>query len=637
MRAFPSRHGVFCLLAALTVGLSVLSAASLARAAGVAALAFPGKNGLIAFNSNASVYVVSPNGSGLRLVTQTGIEDGYPGVSFSPDGKLIAFSAMSATDPDIYTVRPDGSRRKPLTFSRGVDSDPTWSGDGMRIAFETNRNGNIDIYSVDRAGRNPQQLTKGPLDEQDPAWSPKDNRIAYTVAAKDGLSRQIWVMDGDGGNPVQLTDTPNFSENPNWSPDGARIVFESDRVEKGDLEIYSMKADGSDVQRLTNNPALDALPAYSPDGKRIVFVSDRLQKDSRRLFTMSSTGAKPKRVVAGENPNFQMVPDWQPLRLGVREKAPVPPGPPLPTGGVTDKVDPLYDQSDAWSLKMEPGITYRINLSPRKGCASIGVYPPATRSFGSSRRVVFRECGGYFTLTPGPDRGGTYSLLVSAPPGTEAVVGYHLQAAAAQPDDQGPGVPLSSDARVPGSVSGKSIDVVDLYRFDVRKLSTVQAALASSPGIQLALTRLDGTRIADTTPGSPLRKTLKQGTYLLAVSAPGRIGGSYTLALLVRVVTKTTLTADGKARLTVPVGDTVVLRTETTPTPAGGTARLVLEYQDPLAGWVYRQSWDVSPGASVQFTPPAVGAWRVRATFFGTRGSSPSASHLVYVDATTAV
>jgi Tol biopolymer transport system component len=635
MHASPSRHRRFCLLASLTVGLCVLSAGSLARAAGVSTAAFRGKNGLIAFNSDGSVYVVGPNGSGLRLVTQTGIQDGYPGVSFSPDGKLIAFSAMSATDPDIYTVRPDGSGRKPLTFSRGVDSDPAWSGDGKRIAFETDRNGNIDIYSVDGAGRNPQQLTKGPLDEQDPAWSPNGNRIAYTVASKDGLSRQIWVMDGDGGNPVQLTDAPNFNENPNWSPDGARIVFDSDRVEKGDLEIYSMRADGANVRRLTNSPALDALPAYSPDGKRIVFVSDRLQKDSRRLFTMSSSGAKPKRVVTGDVPNFQMVPDWQPLRLGVRERASVPPGPPLPSRGVTDKVDPLYDPSDAWSLEMEPGITYRINLSPRKGCASIGVYPPGTRSFGSGRRLVSRECGGYFTVTPGPGRGGRYSLLVSAPRGTEAVVGYHLQAAAAQPDDQGPGVPLSSDARVSGSLSGTNIDVVDLYRFDVRKLSTVEAALTSSAGMDLALTRLDGTRIAETPPGSMLRETLKTGTYLLAVSASGRVGGSYTLALLVRAVTKTTLTANGKARVTVPAGATVSLQTETTPAPDGGTVRLVLEYQDPLAGWVYRRSWDVSPGSSVPFTPPAVGGWRVRATFFGTRGSSPSASHLVYVDATT--
>ena len=60
MHASPSRRRGFCLLAALTVGLSVLSAASLARAAGLASVAFPGKNGLIAFNSDGSVYVVRP-------------------------------------------------------------------------------------------------------------------------------------------------------------------------------------------------------------------------------------------------------------------------------------------------------------------------------------------------------------------------------------------------------------------------------------------------------------------------------------------------------------------------------------------------------------------------------------------------
>ena len=187
----------------------------------------------------------------------------------------IAF--VSPDDRSIYSVRPDGQ--------------------GLKLLFPA-------------AGDTP----------YDPRWSPDGSRIAFALAIAGSGTFSVNVMDGDGGNPVQLTDTPNFSENPNWSPDGARIVFDSDRVEEGDLEIYSMKADGTDVRRLTNNPALDALPAYSPDGKRIVFVSDRLQKDSRRLFTMSSTGAKPKRVVAGEAPNFQMVPDWQPLRSGVRER-----------------------------------------------------------------------------------------------------------------------------------------------------------------------------------------------------------------------------------------------------------------------------------------------------------------------------
>ena len=626
------------LVAPLLVAVVALAGGSIAQGAGIdsgATGAFPGKNGLIAFNSDGSVYVVKPNGSGLNRVTDTGIQDGYPGVSFSPDGKLIAFSGLSKTDPDIYTVRPDGSGRRPLTFSRGTDSDPTWSGDGKRIAFETNRNGNIDIYSVDSRGRNPRQLTKGPLDEQDPAWSSKGDRIAYTVTSKDGLSRQIWVMDGDGGNPVQLTTTANFSENPNWSPDGTRVVFDSDRVEKGDLEIYSMKADGTDVRRLTNSPALDALPAYSPDGTKIVFVSDRLQKDSRRLFVMSASGAKPKRVIAGDDPNFQMVPDWQPLRLGVREKAPVPPGPPLPAGGVADRVDPLYDQADAWSVKMEAGVTYRINLSPRKGCASIGVYLPGISTFSASRRAAYRDCGGYFTFTPGPDGRGTYSLLVAAQPGTQAIVSYHLQAAPAEPDDQGPGILLGSDARVSGSLFASGIDVVDLYRFDVGKLSSVQVELTSSAGLSVALTGIDGAAIAQAEAGSVLSKTLTHGTYLLAVTAPHRVGGKYTLALLVRLVTKTTLTVDGKPKVAVPVGRSVVLQTDTSPVPSGGSVRLVLEYQDPLAGWVFRRSWTVAPGSSVTFAPPAVGAWRVRASFFGTRGASPSRSQLVTVVATT--
>jgi TolB protein len=623
-------------IAPLILAAIALAAGSDARSSDRTVAAFPGTNGLIAFNSEGSVYVVRAGGGGLRQIAQTGITDGYPGVSFSPDGKLIAFSGQSATDPDIFTVRPDGSGRRPLTFSRGVDADPTWSGDGKRIAFETDRNGNIDIYSVDSRGRNPQQLTRGALDEHDPAWSPTGDRIAFTVTSRNELSRQIWVMDGNGGNPVQLTSAANFSENPNWSPDGKRIVFDSDRAEKGDLEIYSMNADGSDVRRLTNNPALDALPAYSPDGKRIVFVSDRLQKDSRRLFVMQANGTRPTRVIAGDAPNFQMVPDWQPLRLGVREKAPVPPGTPLPRAGVADRVDPLFDQADAWSVRMQRGVTYRINLSPRRGCASIGLYRPGVRGFGTNGRVAFHQCGGYFTFTPGPDGGGTYSLLVAAQSDSQAIVAYHLQAAPAEPDDQGPGILLDGDQRVSGSLFATGIDVVDLYRFDVSERSAVRVELTSSSAFSLALTRVDGGAIAQAPAGSVLRQTLTHGTYLLAVRAPHRVGGKYTMALLVRLVTKTTLTADGKAKVIVPVGRSVVLQTATAPAPSGGNVRLALEYQDPLAGWVFRRSWDVAPGSSVTFAPPWVGAWRVRASFFGTRGSSPSQSQLVTVVATTA-
>jgi Tol biopolymer transport system component len=428
-----SRHARALVLLVLAVGV----AGGSASASPSRSTAFPGANGLIAFNSEGAIFVVNPDGSGLRRLAQTNSSDYTTGVSWSADGRQLAFSAYRGSDPDIYIVQANGRRLRQVTFSRGIDVDPSWSPDGKHIAFETNRNGNVDIYSIDSTGRNSKRLTSGAENEQDPSWSPDGTKIAYTVEATDGSTREVWVMNADGTNQTQLTSAPNFSENPNWLPDGSRIAFDSDRLEKGDLDVYSMRADGTDVKRLTTTPALDALPAYSPDGKQIVFVSDRIQKDSRRLFVLPAAGGRARRLIAGDEPGFQMVPDWQRIRPGTKERPAVPPGAPLGARGVADSVDPLYDQDDAWSLAMTAGVTYRFNLQPRGGCASAALYPPGTRAFAGTRSLVSRACGGYFTYTPGPGRDGTYTVLVSARPGTETIVPYRLAAAPAEPDDQG--------------------------------------------------------------------------------------------------------------------------------------------------------------------------------------------------------
>ena len=592
--------------------------------------AFPGRNGLIAFNSEGSIYLVGPNGSNLRSLTPTSSDDTSGGVSFSANGEWLAFSAFRGSDPDVHVINVDGTRRRQVTFSRGVDVDPTWSPRGDRIAFETNRNGNADIYSVDEVGRNPERLTTARENELDPSWSPLGDKIAYTVEAVAGGTRQIWVMNADGSNKQQLTNAPAVSQNPNWSPDGTRIVFDSDREERGNFDIYSMAADGSDVRQLTDHPALDALAAYSPDGKRIVFVSDRVEKDSRRLFTMPSDGGAARVVIRSGGPFHQMVPDWQPQRTGRAEATERPPGTPLPARGVSNRVDPLYDASDAWSVEMREGVTHKINLSSTRGCASIALFAPGTRSFRTGRRLAGRDCGGYFTFTPGPGGGGRHTLLVRAQPGTSTIVPYRLQAAPAGPDDQGPGIELANYERRSGRLTGRGIDVVDLYRFDVRARSDVRIDFKAPARFSLDLTTLDGGAVARTSAGR-LRQTLKPGTYLVKVTAAARGGGAYSLALLVRVVTKTTLGADGNRALTVPLGSSVLLQTETTPVPQGGRVRLRLDYDDPLSGWVFRRAWDVAPGGSVSFTAPAVGRWRVRAAFFGTRGSSPSASRDVTI------
>ena len=140
-----------------------------------------------------------------------------------------------------------------------------------------------------------------------------------------------------------------------------------------------MKADGSDVRRLTNNPALDALPAYSPDGKRIVFVSDRLQKDSRRLFTMSSTGQADARR-GRRGPELRWCRIGSPCAWAYVRRHLFPQGHRCRRAGLPTRSTP---STTIGCLVVEDGagITYRINLSPRKGVRrSASTHPQPDRS-----------------------------------------------------------------------------------------------------------------------------------------------------------------------------------------------------------------------------------------------------------------
>ena len=92
--------------------------------------------------------LANADGTGVVRLANTSATDTVIGASWSPNGKLIAYSKYSRTDPDIYVIAPDATGQREITFSRGADVDPAWSGDGSRIAFETNRNGNLDVYSV---------------------------------------------------------------------------------------------------------------------------------------------------------------------------------------------------------------------------------------------------------------------------------------------------------------------------------------------------------------------------------------------------------------------------------------------------------------------------------------------------------
>ncbi len=83
------------------------------------------------------LYLMDPDGSNVvRLTTTAG--GGYYQASFSPDGRLIAFQGRPdnhETRDRVYVIAPDGSGLRQLTDSTFGAEGPRWSADGRTITF----------------------------------------------------------------------------------------------------------------------------------------------------------------------------------------------------------------------------------------------------------------------------------------------------------------------------------------------------------------------------------------------------------------------------------------------------------------------------------------------------------------------
>lgn len=296
-----------------------------------------------------------------------------------------------------------------------------------------------------------------------------------------------------------------------------------------------------------------------------------------------------------------------------------PPGRQLPRRGATARVSRLVNPSDAWSVRLQEGTTYRINLDPRATrCVTLAIYLPGTRTFRNATPARELQCGGYLLLTPGPGKGGAYILVARATRGGRRPQEYHLRVAAAEPDDTAPGLFLGNHALARGSLQAGGVDVVDLYRFDVVRRSGLFLRLRTRGQFRLTLLDDRGHRLASD--AFLIRRGVPAGRYFVAIRSESDRRVPYTLSRISRTITKSRITIDGAPQAQAPPGAAVRIGVSVTPAVAGAV-RIDVERFDPLAGWQFFHRFHARASAgqaSVSFVPPAVGRYRAQALFLRT-------------------
>ncbi len=150
----------------------------------------------------------------LPLAPHSGIEQ----LSWSPDGKMIAYSCKKltgreyafSTDTEIYVYDLATGKTSMIPMGGGYDTDPVWSPDGSRIAWlSMARNG----YEADKTRL----------------------MCADVTVSGDGSADFSGITDLTGGFKYNAA-------GPVWAPDGSEVYFNA--LAEGVPGIFSASADG---------------------------------------------------------------------------------------------------------------------------------------------------------------------------------------------------------------------------------------------------------------------------------------------------------------------------------------------------------------------------------------------------------
>ena len=283
-----------------------------------------------AVHGNLFRMPVGPDAKASRLTDTTGNDHG---IAWAPDGSKMLFISDRGGQEDVYLLEPNDPEHpkfadahhfkvSQLTHSRDAEFGLSFSPDGKRVAFL--RAGKLWTMTPD--GKNERSVVND-VHVFDYEWSPDGKWLAY--ARRDGsFASELYVVPSGGPTadiPARnVTRYATYNGDVTWSADGRRLAFLSERRGTSNLFTLSLQKpaapgfpeksaspsspvvdfDWDDIhlraQAVTPLPVAEA--AISPDGSKVAFRG-AIDGD---LWVASTSGGFLARVTNGRQQPHQI-------------------------------------------------------------------------------------------------------------------------------------------------------------------------------------------------------------------------------------------------------------------------------------------------------------------------------------------
>ena len=247
------------------------------------------------------------------------------GISWSPDGLRLAFSAAAAGGgTDLIVIETVGGRRQTLHHEDGAIGAPFWSPDGARLLFSTGGGaapiqhlasppevGAKLIFVATEGGRGGGQTFAVPSEGGAPTpvaagggrgggggnWLDATHLLS-TRSSNGGRTRTTEAIDVAGGPPTKLHEetADKFFSQVNAtaaaiSPDRRWLLYTSD--ETGWDQIYVVPTSGGTPVQVTRTPGEHWRAVWSHDGRRIAWDANTADRPGTRHIQMADIGDDP--------------------------------------------------------------------------------------------------------------------------------------------------------------------------------------------------------------------------------------------------------------------------------------------------------------------------------------------------------
>jgi tricorn protease len=229
----------------------------------------------IAFMYGNDIWVAARSGGEARRLTSfQGLETNP---AFSPDGRLLAFSAQYGGNTDVYVLPAEGGEPRRLTWHPGADVVQGWSPDGQRVVFassRTNAPSGQKFWTVGLDADFPRPLPMPRADQGE--FSADGRRFAYRMVTpweeewrnyRGGQNRPIWILDMDDYDLEEIKPWDGSNDmDPVWV--GQTVFFLSDR--DWAMNVWSYDTGTKQLKQVTRYTDFD-VKNLDTDGKTVVY------------------------------------------------------------------------------------------------------------------------------------------------------------------------------------------------------------------------------------------------------------------------------------------------------------------------------------------------------------------------------